>query len=86
MRADAIIQARVDKKTKKLAQDVLSALNMTLSEAVVIYLKQIIYHRGIPFDLKIPNAATRKALRDVKKGRGLHTVADTDKLLKELNR
>lgn len=80
------LQSRIDKETKTKAQNILSQLNMTLSEAIVVYLKQIIYHRGIPFEIKIPNTATEKVLKAVKTGRGLHKVSGAKALFKELNR
>jgi len=58
----SMIHARVDAETKSQAQSVLSSLGMTLSEAIVLYLRQIAFHRGIPFEVKIPNELTYRLI------------------------
>lgn len=79
------IQARVDVNTKKQAKRILDALDISMSEAITMFLRQIIFHRGIPFDLKIPNELTAKTLRDSEAGKGLHKVDSVDELFQELN-
>jgi len=51
MAKTATIQARVDPEIKKTAQKILSALNISMSEAISIYLKQVTLYKGIPFDI-----------------------------------
>lgn len=79
------IQARVDVDTKKQAKRILDALDISMSEAITMFLRQIIFHRGIPFELKIPNELTAKTLRDSEAGKGLHKVDSVDELFQELN-
>ena len=80
----AVINTRVDEDTKRQAQDILEKLEMSLSEAISVYLKQIIYQRGIPFDIKIPNDTTIKTFRKTDAGKDLHKVSDIEQLAKEL--
>ena len=42
----ATIQTRVDPVIKKNAQEILKKLNISMSEAISIYLSQITLHRG----------------------------------------
>ncbi len=35
-----------------------------MSEAISLYLAQITLHKGIPFEVKIPNALTARTLKD----------------------
>ena len=86
MAATATIQTRVDKESKEQAKEILSRLNITLSEAIAMYLKQIIYHRGIPFELKIPNSVTSQTIKDIGEGKNLHKTDTTDKLFEELEK
>jgi DNA-damage-inducible protein J len=81
----ATIQARIDAKTKSEAQRILSELDITLTQAIVVYLRQIIFNNGIPFALKIPNDDTAKALEESERGEGLDTVSSVDELFKELD-
>ena len=81
-----IVQARIDPKTKKDAKSVLDELGMSMSEAIVVYLKQIILRRAIPFELKLPNELTVRTLEKSEKGEDLHEFSKVDDLLKELHR
>ena len=81
----ATVQARVDAKTKSEAQRILGELDITLTQAIVMYLRQIIFNNGIPFALKIPNDDTAKALEESERGEGLETVSSVDELFKELD-
>ena len=62
MAKTAIIQARVDPVIKNNAQMILKKLNISMSEAISIYLSQITLHNGIPFEVKIPNKVTASTL------------------------
>ena len=85
MSTGATIHARVDAETKSQAQHVLKELGMTLSEAIVLYLKQIAFHKGIPFDVKIPNELTAKTIEKSERGEDLHEAASVDEMFKELD-
>jgi len=80
------IQARIDVKSKAEAQKILAYLGLTLSEAITLYLRQIILRRGIPFDIEIPNELTAKTLRNSRKGKGLHKASSVGKLFEDINR
>lgn len=47
-------QIRIDEKTKKQAVELLDGLGLNLSDAVNIFLKQIILHNGLPFPIRYP--------------------------------
>lgn len=49
----AVINVNVDKKVKEEAIQVLNNLNLTLTEAIELYLKEIIKYNGIPFKIKL---------------------------------
>lgn len=50
----ANLYVRIEPEVKKQAEDILSTLGIPASNAINIFYKQIILHKGIPFDLKIP--------------------------------
>lgn len=85
MAKTAIIQTRVDPLLKDEAQKILSTLNISLSEAISIYLAQITLHKGIPFEIKIPNSLTAKTLKDSEAGKNLNQVDNVDQLFQELD-
>ncbi|OHB58401.1 MAG: hypothetical protein A2173_08800 [Planctomycetes bacterium RBG_13_44_8b] len=80
------IQVRIDPDTKQKATKILNALHIDMSEAIKMYLKQIILNRAIPFELRIPNELTAKTIAETEANQDLHEVSDVDELLRELNR
>jgi DNA-damage-inducible protein J len=81
----ATIQTRVDPEIKRNAQKILSTLNISMSEAISIYLTQITLNKGIPFEIKIPNNLTARTLKESENRKELHKVSDVDELFQELN-
>jgi len=80
----ATIQVRVDEKTKTQAQSVLRAIHMNMSDAVKLFLRQVVLHQGIPFEVKIPNALTRKTLEKAERGEDVKDFATVEELLEDL--
>jgi DNA-damage-inducible protein J len=85
MAKTAIIQTRVDPAVKYNAQIILKELNISMSEAISMYLSQITLHKGIPFEIKLPNEITKKTLMDSENGKGLHKADSVDALFQELD-
>jgi DNA-damage-inducible protein J len=85
MTKTATIQTRVDPEIKRNAQKILSTLNISMSEAISIYLTQITLNKGIPFEIKIPNKLTARTLKESENRKELHKVSDVDELFQELN-
>lgn len=82
----ATIHARVDAETKSKAQSVLNKLGMTLSEAIVLYLRQIAFQKGIPFEVKLPNEVTKQTIEKAERGEQLHEASSVEEMFKELDR
>ena len=84
MAKTAVIQARIDPEVKSKAQEILDKLNISMSEAISVYLTQITLHNGIPFEIKIPNELTAETLMKSEEGKELHKVSNTQELFREL--
>lgn len=54
MAKSANLYARIEPDIKEQAENILSALGIPASNAINMFYKQIIMHRGLPFDVKIP--------------------------------
>ncbi len=63
------INARVEPKLKKSAEAVLDKIGLSTTDAVTLFLTQVVAHKGMPFPVKIPNRETIKAMRDIEAGR-----------------
>ena len=85
MEKSATIQARINPEVKREAQKILSQLHISMSEAIAMYLTQITLHKGIPFEIKIPNEITQKTLKDSEVGKNIHRVDNVNDLFEELN-
>lgn len=49
--------ARVEPEIKEQAERVLERLGIPMSNAVGMFLRQVVLQRGIPFDVKLPDEA-----------------------------
>lgn len=48
------IYTRVDPETKEQAEAILDRLGISMSNAIGMFLKQIVIQKGIPFEMKLP--------------------------------
>ena len=55
MARTANVFARVEPDLKEQAEQVLNQLGIPMSNAVGMFLKQIVLQRGIPFEMKLPS-------------------------------
>lgn len=54
MARTATVFARVEPEIKEQAEQVLGQLGIPMSNAVGMFLRQIVLQRGIPFEMKLP--------------------------------
>jgi DNA-damage-inducible protein J len=71
---------KLDKTIKQEAQKVFSELGLTLGEAVNLFLNQVRLHKGLPFEVKIPNAQTLQAMKDIEEGINIESITLEDHL------
>lgn len=72
----AFVRARMEPSIKKRAETVLSQIGISPSEAINVFYRRIVSDKGIPFSLNVPNAETRKAIKEARTGKNL-TSFDT---------
>jgi DNA-damage-inducible protein J len=80
----ASVHARIEPGLKEKVETVLAKLGISTSEAIAIYFNQIALRKGLPFDVRIPNAKTRKATKDARSGRSKR-FASVEALMRDLN-
>ena len=78
------IRAQIEPKLKAEAERILGDLGLDASDAIRIFYKQVVLRKGLPFDVAIPNETTRRAMRDVRRGRGLTQYKDTAEMRTKL--
>ena len=58
----------LDATMKEEAKKIFKRYGVSLSDAINIFLTQSVMERGLPFELKLPNEETIKAIEDARKG------------------
>lgn len=68
--ADTYVRARIDTGTKERASRALDAMGLSISDAIRLLMLRIADEQRLPFDVKVPNATTRKAIAELEAGKG----------------
>ena len=91
------IYTRVEPEIKEQAEKILTQLGIPMSNAITIFLRQVVMHKGIPFDMKLPqnmpvslealteaefNAEIEKGLNDIVAGK-VSSIDDVTKRMKQ---
>ena len=89
--------ARVEPRTKEQAEAILSSLGLSMSNAVDLFLKQVVIQKGIPFEIKLEpkfppciddltkeemDALLQEAMDDIEEGR-VYTKEQVEMILKK---
>lgn len=70
---DTFVRARIDRDTKERASAALRAMGLSVSDMLRIVLRRVAEDQAFPLELKVPNAASREAMEEIKRG-GLERV------------
>ena len=62
--ADTFVRARIDTLTKNRATEALEAMGLSISDAIRLLLLRVADERRLPFEVRVPNATTRKAMAE----------------------
>lgn len=82
--ADTYVRARIDTVTKNRAADALEAMGLSISDAIRLLMLRVADERRLPFEIRVPNAATRRAIAELEGGKGKR-VRTVKALLADLN-
>jgi len=82
--ATTMVHIRVDEKVKRRAAKTLAAMGISVSDAVRMLLVRVAAERALPFDVKVPNQTTLKAIQAADRGEG-RRYKSPDALLKDLD-
>ena len=83
------LHIRVEPSVKMKAEKTLNDLGLSITEAVNVFLNQVILHDGIPFKIEKPkyNKETIQAIEDVKNGKNLSKAFNSvDEMFEELDK
>jgi DNA-damage-inducible protein J len=84
MAKEATARARMDAHLKEEAERILAECGLSATQGINLFYRQIVLHHGVPFDVKIPNAESRKAMREIETGEGLIRSDSAEDLFRDL--
>jgi DNA-damage-inducible protein J len=82
----AYITARIEPKLKAQAGRVLAKVGVSTTDAITMFMRQVVLHEGLPFEVRVPNARTRKAIDELEGGGGEAFRGSTRELFDRLQR
>ncbi|MEI7899494.1 MAG: type II toxin-antitoxin system RelB/DinJ family antitoxin [bacterium] len=59
----AVLHTRITPVLKNRAESILERIGLSSSDAIRIFFTQVVLHKGLPFDVSIPNKETAKVLQ-----------------------
>jgi DNA-damage-inducible protein J len=68
--ATTMVHIRVDEKVKKEATKTLAAMGISVSDAVRMLLVRVASEKALPFEVKVPNPRTVRAMQAADRGEG----------------
>ena len=78
------VKARIEPHLKASVHGLLAELGMTPSQAITMFYKSIEREHGLPLSLMVPNAATARAIKEAKAGRGVKKFKNAKDLFEDL--
>ncbi len=88
MSENAVVRARISPQIKSEASEVLSAMGLSVSDAIRITLTRIAKEKALPFSAPVsphtPNAETLKSMADTANGIGVKQYDNIDNLFSDL--
>lgn len=67
------VRARVEPELKRGAEAVLKKMGLTSSEAITLFLTQVKLTKSLPFPVRVPTKATRRAVKEARARKGVET-------------
>jgi DNA-damage-inducible protein J len=78
------VRARIEPKLKRSAEAVLKKIGLTSSEAITLFYTHVKLAKGLPFPLRVPNAETRRAIREARARKNLESFKSASEWAKNV--
>jgi DNA-damage-inducible protein J len=85
-----MIRAQIKPDLKAEVEEVFKRLGLSTAEAIILFFHQVKLHKGLPFEVKIPNeakipnATTLKTFSDTAAGKNLVAYESLDDMFADL--
>jgi len=84
MSKTAVVRARVEPGLKEKAEKVFGKLGLSVTQAITLFYRQVELRKGLPFEVVVPTATTRKTFENTDAGRGLVVCEDAEDMFRKL--
>lgn len=84
MSKSATVRTRMEPGLKREAESLLGRLGLSASQAITLFYRQVTLRKGLPFDVVIPNATTRRVFEETDAEKNLIVCSDADNMFKKL--
>ena len=84
MSKTAMVRARVEPELKTQAEKVFHRLGLNATQAITMFYKQVELRDGLPFDIVVPTATTKRTFALSEAGRDLVVCEDADDMFRKL--
>jgi len=83
LKATTMVHVRIDQKVKDRAAKTLATMGLSISDAVRLLLVRVAAEKALPFDVRVPNPTTIRAMQAADRGEG-ERFASPEALFKDM--
>ncbi len=69
MHKSSTVNTRINPALKNKAEAIFNKIGLSSAEAVRLFYTQVCLHKGLPFEIKIPNKTTERAMQEADLGK-----------------
>lgn len=84
MSKSAMVRARLEPELKDHAETIFHRLGLNATQAITMFYRQVELRGGLPFDVVIPSATTKRTMDATDDGRGLVVCENADDMFEKL--
>lgn len=84
MSKTAMVRARLEPELKDCAEGVFHRLGLNATQAITMFYRQVELRDGLPFDVAIPTATTKRTFQASEAGRDLVVCEDAGDMFRKL--
>ena len=84
MKSNTYVRSRIEPQLKKRAASALASMGLSFSDAIRLLMIRIADEHRLPFEVKVPNLDTQKAIIELESGKSKR-FANIDALMEDLN-
>lgn len=84
MKKSAMIRARIDPSLKEEVEGLFGQLGLSTTEAITLFYQQVRLNRGLPFEVRVPNAVTLRTFAETDAGENIVPCDDAGDMFAKL--